>query len=685
MKILTIGQDNFSIPNMDGYETDCYIPTDSLPDVIKYVQQSNADIIIIQSEQTAPESELYGGLELLIWLRIKGIKTHIVLVSFFSLEALMKNTKNAFILGAEGTTFCQMPFLTSFSELIELSKESAKEDNLKTYLSSIFDIVHFRHAYANVWGLKRLAEMHNLVSQNSDLDLSSNDINNSINYNIAEYIFKPQITYPLNVDDIKFLNNALTSIWDYNGRVIYLDDQANTGWFDLLKSILGKDLIKIDFEEHDNESTLFNKFEKIQNGRPIDLFICDLRLKDKEEDILDFKELISYKLIKKIRDKNAKQKLIYFSATNDLNKYKSLLAGARGNPDKYKPQFIFTKEGIDQNLTLEQSFNNYQNLINFFDLLFRVEKSIKKVQELSLFDLMKAEQIEQISLEIEKLNHPIENPASPFDKYDLIIFDTNSFYQPDVSIKILRYIHKYLEKSCVHLSVFAEMKNFSIVHRGKAEKEVQCLLASKCSDYFVSSKFNLSEECMTQQEIDKAKKLTLDKDFADKYLILLCKEKSSELKVLFVSGDKAKGTNKKRNEEDGPVPQLRKWIKEHQNGNLSICSPRNFFTFSPSNTSINLISNETLNLATPIQTQQSKKLKKERPKIKWKDCFLSNGCKEMIADFDGNQFVIKIGKSYQGGFKTVFEKLSQTEEQFEIQSDGFIYDIARWKNTANNL
>ncbi|MBK7683465.1 MAG: hypothetical protein IPJ26_13830 [Bacteroidetes bacterium] len=52
MKILTIGQDNFSIPNMDGYEIDCYIPTDNISAVIKYVQQSNADIIFYSGRAT---------------------------------------------------------------------------------------------------------------------------------------------------------------------------------------------------------------------------------------------------------------------------------------------------------------------------------------------------------------------------------------------------------------------------------------------------------------------------------------------------------------------------------------------------------------------------------------------------------------------------------------------------------
>lgn len=163
MKLLTIGQDNFSIPNMDGYEIDCYIPTDNFSAVIKYVQQSNADIIFIQSEQPAPESDLYGGLELLIWLRIKGIKTHIVLVSFFSLETLMKKTKNAFILGAEGTSFCQMPFLPSSAELIELFKEQSEVKNFRVYLSSLFDKIKFRHREANWWGVKSLWDVHNVI------------------------------------------------------------------------------------------------------------------------------------------------------------------------------------------------------------------------------------------------------------------------------------------------------------------------------------------------------------------------------------------------------------------------------------------------------------------------------------------------------------------------------------------
>lgn len=163
MKILIIGQDNFSIPDMDGHLIDFHIPANEIKETIDYLLKSNAEVIIIQSEQTATETELYGGLELLIWLRIKGIKTHIVLVSLFSLEELIKNCKNALILGSKGTSFCQMPFLPSSALLIELSKEQSEVKNFRMYLSSLFDKIKFRHREANWWGVKSLWDVHNVI------------------------------------------------------------------------------------------------------------------------------------------------------------------------------------------------------------------------------------------------------------------------------------------------------------------------------------------------------------------------------------------------------------------------------------------------------------------------------------------------------------------------------------------
>lgn len=190
MKILTIGQNNFSIPSMDGWEIDFYIPTPDIKETIAYVLKSNAEVVIIQAEQTATVSELYGGLELLIWLRIKGLETHIVLGSLFSLESLLKNTRYAIILGTKAATYCNIPVFPSAAELAEIAKERSKVEDLRICLSSLFDKIKFRHREANWWGVKSLWDVHNVIYNLSDAyPTSIETYQKTLNNYIAKELF----------------------------------------------------------------------------------------------------------------------------------------------------------------------------------------------------------------------------------------------------------------------------------------------------------------------------------------------------------------------------------------------------------------------------------------------------------------------------------------------------------------
>jgi len=572
MKILTIGQDNFSIPNMDGYEVDCYLPTDSLPDVIKYVQESNADIIFIQAEQPAPESDLYGGLELLIWLRIKGVNTHIVLVSFFSLEALMKNTKNAFILGAEGTTFCQMPFIPYSAELTELSKNLSKDDNLKTYLSSIFDFVHFRHAYANVWGLKRLVEVHKVFYPHFDnSQISYGDVLNSLNYIIGEFIYHRS---ELNINNQirKNIESAIDNLQieirkasDLN--ILFIDDKAETGWKILLESLLKVRINTLSIKNI-NSDNLIKQFEELYSKQEIDVIISDLRLYPSEDDLTDYNQFKSIELLKYIFDKKIERKLVYknlryvlFTASNQLLNYKNVVKS-----NKYTPSGIFIKEGFDVNINENQQEQNYLNLINA-TLPAIAESYNKKGARIETIEESEIDKIKLVenALESNAWSENILKIKQELDKYDFVFLDTNTYLN---------------QKPLIALSGSSKVKYLYPVY-----KEIERIISTRESTYRVfigdliqkrycqvATKLGLSSNMIF--EIDqKFVEGTGLKDLADGYFLPIIQSiKTDDINrnksILFITNDK---------KEDSPYVNVKNWIAKNQMSDINVFSSAEFY------------------------------------------------------------------------------------------------------------
>ncbi len=220
--MLIVGQTNFIISSVDGFVMEHYTPTNNLQADILFVLNSNADIIIIQAEQAANylESHLFGGVELMVWLRIRGVKAHIVLASWSPLQAILNSTKYGFITGAKGSTFCQLPFLPSSSELIELFKEQSEVKNFRMYLSSLFDKIKFRHREANWWGVKSLWDVHNSIYNLSDTYPVSIEVYlRTLNNNIAKELF----SY-----DEELVKKGLTDVLYQNrkNRIIEIDIQT---------------------------------------------------------------------------------------------------------------------------------------------------------------------------------------------------------------------------------------------------------------------------------------------------------------------------------------------------------------------------------------------------------------------------------------------------------------------------
>lgn len=685
MKILTIGQDNFSTPNMDGYEVDCYLPTDSLPDVIKYVQESNADIIFIQAEQPAPESDLYGGLELLIWLRIKGVNTHIVLVSFFSLEALMKNTKNAFILGAEGTTFCQMPFLPYSAELAELSKNLSKDDNLKTYLSSIFDIVHFRHVYANVWGLKRLTEVHKLYFP--DFDLGNHKVDNvseSLNYNIAEFLFSEQGKNTLSKEldnDIKSSLGVIKS--SHHLKILFIDDKAETGWLKFLKSFFINESVEIvTIPIADDLQQMYRSFEYEYDKSPIDFIISDLRLLTREDKITDYNMLISIQLMKTILDnklpsgkfKYPKMRYMLLTASNQLLNFLNVL-----DDNNYLPHRICIKEGFDINNIESQIYNNYNFFVSALQstILHKFSNKGAKVANYSNYD---AKLIE--------IFNSANDSKSWFPDIDIV----NNYFKDEGFTQIVLDSNLYYsEKPLIALT-----QNNNLIFSLPVYKELERVANTRefsyreyLAEYFINIYSSKIDYCgLSDDDILEIEHLFIegksDSDFADNYFVKIIQHFSNvpDSKVLFISKD----VTKKRGILP-PVKQVKDFIKKSGKKNITVIDSPDNIVNRIKQLKVSQIKHENV---TSGKTATNIKKSNQSLKVKWCDCTLLQNEYDLKAKIDTKEIHIRVGLSFRPGFKGYYEKLYKTSEEMELKYNKEtmkynIENISVWINKAKKL
>ncbi len=141
------------------------------------------------------------GVELLVWLRIKGIINHVVLYSFETLYSLLNRMPKHLVITSKGISFVQLPFTETYFEkkkFEELSKAKAEENNLKQTLKAIFNkdnkdnIDSFRHQDANWWGVKVMYDVYAIVENSSRTeypDIVKKKLSNITNA-VAKYIYE---------------------------------------------------------------------------------------------------------------------------------------------------------------------------------------------------------------------------------------------------------------------------------------------------------------------------------------------------------------------------------------------------------------------------------------------------------------------------------------------------------------
>lgn len=601
-----------------------------------------------------------AGIELLIWLRIKEVLNHVVLYSFETLHSLLNRKFEHLIAASRGTTIIQMPNDFQKLDLVKLRIEKADEDNLKKALRPAFDIFRFRHAYANVWGLKRLMEVHNYFFNRFDKKLIKLDIEitTSLEYNVAEYIFKRkslQIDKKFQWDINRALDDLEAKLKSHSDiNILFIDDKAGTGWKALLESLLGKAINTLTIKDIKTDN-LIAQFEALKN---IDIIISDLRLYPEEEKVLDYNDFKSIKLLKYIFDKKERGRLVYknlryvlFTASNQLLNYKNLIKS-----NKYVPSGIFIKEGFDFYINDHQQEQNYLNLIN--TLIPAIAESYnKKGARIETANPQELQVIERIEKESQGYSwkSKTNDIKVGLSNYDHVFLDTNVFLHKD---------------PCIGLS---ESNNIKCIY--PVYKELERIASTREQTYRVwigSKVLENYKDCVSTEFLTKEDILEIDnrfadgknlKDYADGFFLPIIQEiyyTDNAKKILFITGDTKIGS---------PYQSVKNWVRESNNSdNIKVYSIPEFYAAHDIFTKIE--PRKGTKFVGSVKTFYGKEFKSVAiiKSDQYIDVFLHiNNCGSINPDRKNIDEILSIGQKIEIGVRNVFFDKKQGKIKFEIE------------------
>jgi len=323
------------------------------------------DIIFINCELKSNSKKRcdFLGIEILKWLRIKGLNNYCILYSFMCIPQIVKfNPLNSIML-SKGSRFIQLPF-----DELELKQcfnccELAVKENLLPFFRSEVDLSKIRHELANTWGVIRM---------NSLLGIGGSP---NASYFIELLKFISPINNNIETNRVELIN--LIDNFNSNGKkIIYYDDMVEI-WKPVLQHIFKNNIICRD----PKNTTKEDLFEVINNSNP-GCLLLDLRLNNEKE----FKDVLDYsggKLLIEIKQKFSTLPVVMFTATNKAETLRQLIsAGA---------EYVWTKEGIDDGINDKLTLNNTINLINevskcmnkfknqFYEMIYKAECELKKI------------------------------------------------------------------------------------------------------------------------------------------------------------------------------------------------------------------------------------------------------------------------------------------------------------------
>tara|TARA_B110000503_G_scaffold105005_1_gene156715 strand:+ start:7444 stop:9147 length:1704 start_codon:yes stop_codon:yes gene_type:complete len=236
------------------------------------------------------------------------------------------------------------------------------------------------HSVANEWAIYRWANALN-TSDNQILKIETK-LENDLYFKYLKAINPVSEIEEINLKELKL---------NFSGdpKVLYIDDEAEKGWWEIFCKILD-DENEIFFSHLDDEFNQKNQNEIIDISlnkvieEKIDIVILDLRLHKEDFNNKPINEITGFKILEKIKNHNKGIQVIIFSATNKIWNLQALQnAGADGfiikeSPNNnYEPGF--TKQSIEKMLLKVDECLDMIFLKDVYNHMKRVKKHLQNV------------------------------------------------------------------------------------------------------------------------------------------------------------------------------------------------------------------------------------------------------------------------------------------------------------------
>lgn len=180
---------------------------------------------------------------------------------------------------------------------------------------------HSHHSIANEWSILRWAKVLGISTEIEALKDVRSNIESLLYY---KYL---QAKYPIEAEPDKaaFKING-------KGRILYIDDEWNKGWNEVLSNYFATssteiefETLKYDFKDKSHQEILKECDKKIQSYKP-DVVLLDLRLSDSDFiNSHNSTHLTGYKVLQAIKSINPGVQVIIFTASNKVWNFTELL------------------------------------------------------------------------------------------------------------------------------------------------------------------------------------------------------------------------------------------------------------------------------------------------------------------------------------------------------------------------
>jgi len=225
------------------------------------------------------------------------------------------------------------------------------------------------HSIANKWGVYRWSIALN--DTDDVIEKISSDIVNSLYFRYLKALYPPSDVLIIDKEKLEIDKSINSS--DIN--VLYVDDEADDGWYELLCHILDDennihnvDCLGNELKSKTQEEIINYVLDVIKQTKA-NVVVLDLRLHPNDFSVdTTINEITGFKLLDEIKKYNRGIQVLMFSATNKIWNLQAL--------QKKEADGFIMKEA--PNNSAEKNFTE-ESIINFVDLISKCSKSVYKM------------------------------------------------------------------------------------------------------------------------------------------------------------------------------------------------------------------------------------------------------------------------------------------------------------------